>query len=201
MYQFGMISTVIGTGILGQPQNLQATLAAAATTALGHFLSPKIGCAKSGSAGVWQAPGPGTEYLPDNQPGDEVDPHVHLLYLWEMLGQTGRLPFAKISKVSLSGERELGYFRTTTQWDLLRVSHEMIPGLDQQNGEGNMKTGKGEGVCTLPVHVLLIPLDLLDGKLKNLNQPILHLQARHFQCPLLNQCRRPLVRGPWGIVS
>ena len=200
-----MISTIIGTGILGHPQNLQATLAAVAKTALGHFLSPKIGCtksgSKSGSAEVWQAPGPGTECLPDSQPGDEVDSHVHLLYLWEMLGQTGHLSFAKISKVSLSGERELGYFRTTTQWDLLRVSHEMIPGLDQQNGEGNMKTGKGEGVCTLPVHVLLIPLDLLDGKLKNLNQPILHLQARHFQCPLPSQCRRPLVRMLWGIVS
>ena len=55
-------------------------------------------------------------------------------------------------------------------------------------------------MCTLLIRVPLAPLDMLGGKLKILNQPIHHLQARHIQCLPLNQCRRPPVRVQWGIV-
>ena len=140
----GMIFMITGTGILVYPQSLQATPAAVAKTAPGHFPKPKIGCTrsgpKSGPAIVWQAPGPGTERLPDHRPGDEVDPHVHLLYLWEMLGQIGHLSFVRISRVNLSGAREPGYSQIDPLWDPsgiwdpLVIGHEMTLGPDQQHG-------------------------------------------------------------------
>ena len=125
----GMIFMIIGTGMI-----LQATPAAVTKTAPGHFHKPKTGCTRSGPkngpAIVWQAPGPGTERLPDHRPGDEVDPHVHLPYLWEKLGQIGHLSFVRISRVNLSGERELDHSQTDPSWDPLGICYEMTLGPD-----------------------------------------------------------------------
>ena len=149
---------------------LQATIillipAAVTRTTLGQCHRPKTGCTrsgpKSGPAIVWQAPGPGTERLPDHRPGDEVDPHVHLPYVWEMHRQIGHQSFVRI----LSGDRELDHTQDNPFWGPLGICCDMTLGPDLQSGEGNVQD-TDMTVRTLFMHVSLAPPDMSGGKLK-----------------------------------
>ena len=125
----GMISMTIGTYMIHQATILLIP-AAVTRTAPGHSHKSKTGYTRSGPnsgpAIGWQVPGPGTEHLPDHRPGDEVDPHVHLPYVWEMHRQIGHQSFVRI----LSGERELDHTQDNPSWDPLGICYQGVLGPD-----------------------------------------------------------------------